>query len=60
MERGPDLGEMVVVVFRNEIEMIDETKRLLETRMQQRLREHGVIQRVQFCYQNPASGSKFD
>jgi len=51
---------MVVVVFRDEIEVIDEAKRLLETRVQQRLREHGVIQRVQFSYQNPASGSKFD
>ena len=44
MERGPDLGEMVVVVFRDEIEVIDEAQRLMETRVQQRLREHGVIQ----------------
>jgi len=29
MERSPDLGEMVVVVFSDEIEMIDEAKRLL-------------------------------
>ena len=59
MERGPDLGEMVVVVFRDEIEVIDEAKRLLESRMQQRLRKHGVLQRVEFSYQSPASGSKF-
>jgi len=59
MERSPNLGEMVVVMFRDEIEMIDEPKRLLQTRMQQRLREHGVRQRVQFSYQSPASGSKF-
>lgn len=59
MQRGPDLGQMVVVVFGHKIEMIDQAKRLLETRMQQRLKEHGVVQPVQFCYQSRSSGSKF-
>jgi len=59
MQCGPDFREVVVVVLGHEIEMIDQAKRLLETWVQQRLREHGAIQRVQFCYQSRASDSKF-
>ena len=59
MERSPDLGQVMVVVFGDKIEVIDQAKRLLETRMQQRLKKRGVIQRVQFCDQNRAGNSKF-
>lgn len=36
MQSHPDFGEVVVVVFGDEVEMVNEAKRLLQARMEQR------------------------
>lgn len=58
VEPRPDFGEMVVVVFGNEIEMVDETQRLLEPRVQEGLREDGALEHVEFFDKSRAGGSK--
>jgi hypothetical protein len=57
-EPRPDFGQMVVVMFRYKIEMVDKTERLLQARMQEGLGKDGVIERVELFHKRRASGSK--
>lgn len=42
MEGRPDFGEMMVVVFGNEVKMVHEAHGLLEARVEERVRDCGV------------------
>lgn len=59
MESGPDFGEMMVVVFGDEVEMVHEAHGLLETRVRECVRDAGVVQSIELVCKCGARGSEF-
>ena len=55
----PDSGEVVVVVFGYEVEMVDQAHGLFEAGMQERLRKLGGPKRFEFSRQGGARRPKF-
>jgi len=59
VETCPDFGKVVVVVFGDEVEMVDETHGLFEAGMQKSLRELRGLKRFEFSHQGGTRHPKF-
>jgi len=56
---GPDFGEVMVVVFGDEVKVVDEAEWLFEARMEQGAAEEWRVQSVEPLRQSGARGTKF-
>jgi len=59
VQLGPNFGEVMVVVFGDEVKVVDETERLFEARMEQGATEEWSIQSVEPLRQSGPRRAKF-